>query len=266
MSYEMSTRHATRIGTKPFNHSQSEAAEREYDRLRDLARQEAAKRASCSARSQEAYQRGDGAAAHALSEEAKAHGRKMEEYNRQASEFIFRENNAPGRVPADTIDLHGQFVEEAEDILEERIRYARAHGDKHLHVIVGKGNHSTGHVQKLKPRVEQVCQELGLQYRTEPNEGRIYVDLTGGAVDMQNANNWAGYQSQQQPQTYSGMAGHQQQQGYGHQQSYQQHPSRPHQQQQHQQGHGQGQTDQVEKLVKKFLPRLIDRLLRWLCH
>jgi len=58
----------------------------------------------------------------------------MEEYNRQASEFIFRENNAPGRVAPDTIDLHGQFVEEAEDILEERIKYAKAHGQNHLHV------------------------------------------------------------------------------------------------------------------------------------
>jgi DNA-nicking Smr family endonuclease len=60
----------------------------------------------------------------------------MEEYNKQASEFIFRENNASGRVPADTIDLHGQFVEEAEEILEERIRYAKSHGQSHLHVYV----------------------------------------------------------------------------------------------------------------------------------
>lgn len=64
----------------------------------------------------------------------KAHGRKMEEYNKQASEFIFRENNAGGRVDPDTIDLHGQFVEEAEEILEERIKYAKAHGQDHLHV------------------------------------------------------------------------------------------------------------------------------------
>ena len=60
----------------------------------------------------------------------------MEEYNRQASEFIFRENNAPGRVDDDEIDLHGQFVEEAEDILEERIKYATSHGQNHLHVYV----------------------------------------------------------------------------------------------------------------------------------
>ena len=39
-----------------------------------------------------------------------------------------------GRVDGDTIDLHGQFVEEAERILEERIRYARSTGQGHLHV------------------------------------------------------------------------------------------------------------------------------------
>lgn len=60
----------------------------------------------------------------------------MEQYNKQASEFIFRENNAAGRVAEDTIDLHGQYVEEAEDILEERIKYARQHGQTHLHVYV----------------------------------------------------------------------------------------------------------------------------------
>jgi len=46
--------------------------------------------------------------------------------------------------------------------------------------IVGKGNHSVNHIQKIKPMVERVCQEQGLQYHTEQNEGRMYVDLTGG--------------------------------------------------------------------------------------
>jgi hypothetical protein len=106
----------------------------------------------------------------------------MDAYNKQASDYIFRENNASGRVPDDTIDLHGQFVEEAEDILEARIRYAQQHGQTHLHVIVGKGNHSVNHVQKIKPRVEKVCQELGLQYQTEQNEGRMFINLQGGPV------------------------------------------------------------------------------------
>lgn len=87
-----------------------------------------------STQSQQAYQSGNGAAAHQLSEESKQHAAKMDQYNKQASDFIFRENNAPGRVADDTIDLHGQFVEEAEQILEQRIRYAQQNGQPHLHV------------------------------------------------------------------------------------------------------------------------------------
>jgi hypothetical protein len=104
----------------------------------------------------------------------------MEAYNKQASDYIFRENNAPGRVEPDAIDLHGLFVDEAEEILEARIRAERQKGSSALHVIVGRGNHSADHVQKIKPRVEQVCREMGLSYRTEENDGRIFVDLKGG--------------------------------------------------------------------------------------
>ncbi|SPO02977.1 related to nuclear WD protein PRL1 [Cephalotrichum gorgonifer] len=169
----------TRLGGQAFNHRTSVDIEAEYDRLRDLAREEAEKRNDCFARSRDAYSSGDGAGAKSLSNAGKAHAAKMDEYNRQASDFIFRENNAPGRVEDDCIDLHGQFVEEAERILEERIRADTARGASHLHVIVGKGNHSSGHVQKIKPRVEELCRELGLRCTTEENEGRIYVNLGG---------------------------------------------------------------------------------------
>lgn len=155
-----------------------------------------------------AHGSGNGAEAHQLSEEGKRHQALAKQYNKQASDYIFRENNSVGRVPSDTIDLHGQFVEEAEEILEARIRQARAENQDHLHVIVGKGNHSPDHIQKIKPRVEQVCQELGLQYATEPNAGRMYINLTGGQAQMPPAHTWGGqgyaqgggsYPSQQGP-------------------------------------------------------------------
>ncbi|KAB8279478.1 hypothetical protein BDV30DRAFT_232623 [Aspergillus minisclerotigenes] len=236
------------MGPRAFNHEQSSDAEAEYDRLRGLAREEAEKRGSCFQRSQEAYSAGDGAKAKELSEQGKAHGRKMAEYNKQASEFIFRENNAEGRVEPDTIDLHGQFVEEAEEILEERIKYAREHGQNHLHVIVGKGNHSANHVQKIKPRVEQVCRELGLQYATEENAGRIYVNLTGGPADMSEVPAHSGYgQSHGQ---YPGQQQHQQ----------------PQQQQQQQQQHQQQQQqDPVEEIVNAVLPRVLRKLEKACC-
>ncbi len=204
----------------------------------------------------QAYARGDGGAAHSLSEEGKRHGAQMEAYNRQASDFIFLENNAEGRVASDTIDLHGQFVEEAEDILEKRIKYAQSTGQTHLHVIVGKGNHSSHHIQKIKPRVEKVCQELGLQYQTEANEGRIYINLAGGPAHSPPPTHAGDQQyggGQQYPATQSGYPGAQQQ----HHQGY-----RP----QHQQAHGhQGQNDEVEKIVKKFLPRILRKLEKQCC-
>ena len=268
-----------------FNHSQSADAEQEYDRLRGLAREEAGKRSSASSRSQQAYSSGDGAAAHTLSEEAKSHGLRMADYNKQASDFIFRENNAPGRVAPDTIDLHGQFVEEAIEILEVRVRAAKGRGEKHLHVIVGKGNHSPGHVQKIKPAVERICSQEGLKFHTEANEGRIYVDLTGGDVDMGQVNGWQGYQQQggyqQQNQGYQQQGGYQQNQGYQQQGGYQQNQGYQQQQggyggqQQHHQnqqqhygggggGHG-GQNQEMEKLARKFLPRILRYLQRLLC-
>ncbi|KAI4164422.1 MAG: hypothetical protein LQ342_002069 [Letrouitia transgressa] len=131
MSYPM-----TQLGGCAFNHDQSGSAEQEYDRLRALARQEHDKESACKDKAHNAYERGDGQAAHELSEEAKRHGAVMDQYNKQASEFIFRENNAVGRVASDTIDLHGQFVQEAEDILEQRIKYAQSTGQTHLHVCV----------------------------------------------------------------------------------------------------------------------------------
>lgn len=147
--------------------------------MRDLARREQDQYHRLASESQQAYQRGDGAEAHRLSQEGKKHAAQADAYNKQASEYIFRENNAVGRNGSDTIDLHGQYVEEAEQILEQRIRYAKQTNQTHLHVIVGKGNHSVDHIQKIKPRVEQICQELGLKYNTEENEGRMYIDLTG---------------------------------------------------------------------------------------
>ncbi|EEH36184.2 smr domain-containing protein [Paracoccidioides lutzii Pb01] len=224
MSHEMSY-----LGPRAFNHEQSRDAEAEYDRLRDAARHEAAQRSSCFERSRQAYDNGDGRLAKELSEQGKAHGKKMEEFNKQASEFIFRENNAPGRVDSDTIDLHGQFVEEAEDILEKRIKYAQRHGQTHLHVIIGKGNHSVNHVQKLKPRVEQVCRDLGLQYTTEDNSGRIYVNLTGGAVHI----------PPNQPH----------------------HTPQPYQQQQQQEQN----PDGIQQAVKSIAPKIIRRLEKACC-
>ena len=141
--------------------------------------------------------------------------------------------------------------------------------------IVGKGNHSPGHVQKIKPRVEQVCQELGLQYSTERNAGRLYINLQGGPAHMPAQFHAGGYeehysqphgQSQQhgQPQQYP------QQQQYPPQQGG--YPAQPQQQfqggnqQQSQQQHDQNEEYKrvAKKYGKKYGPKIF-RILKGEC-
>jgi DNA-nicking Smr family endonuclease len=208
--------------------------------------------------SHEAYEAGDHAEAKKLSNQGKAHDAKMDEYNRQASDFIFRANNAPGRVEADCIDLHGQFVEEAERILEERIRADQARGQTHLHAIVGQGHHSANHIQKIKPKVEELCRELGLKYRTEENAGRIYINLQGGEpLGPEDAPSYGGQSGY--PGHQGGSQQHHQQQHYQQQQQQQQYgggqPS--HQQQQ--------QNDEIAELVEKELPGILRFLQKNCC-
>lgn len=88
--------------------------------------------------------------------------------------------------------------------------------------IVGKGNHSPGHIQKIKPAVEEICREQGLNFKTEHNEGRIYVDLTGGQITSPQAayQSPAGYGQSpsgygQSPVGYGQSPGGYGQQGYG---------------------------------------------------
>jgi hypothetical protein len=131
--------------------------------------------ATLTAQSQQAYRAGHGGDAHELSCAGKAHGARADALNAQASALIFAANN--GGRDADTIDLHGQYVAEAAALVEARLRAARAAGRPWLHVVVGRGTHSREHVQRVRPCVERVCAELGMQCAVEANEGRMLVSL-----------------------------------------------------------------------------------------
>lgn len=98
----------------------------------------------------------------------------------QLIEPIFCDNDAIGKVKSDTIDLHGQLVEEAEEIPEQRIRYTKSNGHTHLHMTVSEGNHSSDHVQKIRLRVERLCRKMGLREHNKENEGWIYIDRHDG--------------------------------------------------------------------------------------
>jgi hypothetical protein len=125
----------------------------------------------------------------------------------------------------------------------------------HFYRVVGKGNHSAGHVQKIKPAVEQVCRDLGLQFATEENAGRIYVNLQGGDVSHMPP------LPSHPAATHSGYGG-QQQHGGGHQQQHypgqQQQQHYPGQQQQHHGGQNNQEEQQYEE-VEKFLVKIVKK-------
>lgn len=53
-------------------------------------------------------------------------------------------------------------------------------GKEYLVFIVGKGNHSAGGVQKLKPAIEKLAQEERLTcIPNKPHDGCVYVILEG---------------------------------------------------------------------------------------
>jgi hypothetical protein len=88
---------------------------------------------------------------------------------------------------------------------------------------------------------------LGLQYATEENEGRMYINLQGGPATMppQNSYQPGGQQGgfDNQPQ-HGGYPGNQQHSG-NYQGSQQQNNN---------------QNEELEKLAMKFLPKLLKKL------
>ncbi|CUM65752.1 uncharacterized protein PRCAT00003400001 [Priceomyces carsonii] len=159
--------------TRDYNH----ATDSNYKRLRAKADALYKKRNQLSQQSQNAFKRGDKQKAHELSEKSKAILQEAEGYNRQAAEYVFRENNADSAE--DEIDLHGLYVKEAEWILQQRIANAIRTNQSHLKVIVGKGLHSSNGIAKLKPAIDQMCNEGHLRhYVDQKNTGVLVIDLT----------------------------------------------------------------------------------------
>lgn len=213
---------------RDYNH----ATDSEYKKFRAEADQLYKKRQKLSQQSQQAFKQGDKQRAHELSEELKQILQKAEEYNRKAAEYVFRENNEDSGP--DEIDLHGLYVKEAEWILQRRIYYAVQTNQSHLNVIVGKGLHSANGVAKIKPAVDELCDEVGLKhYIDQKNTGVLVIDLKGVNVN-QLPNTWSqgtsnitkpqqAYQGTGQPQYQNHQQQQQQQQYHGNnQQHYQQ--------------------------------------------
>ncbi|THU95374.1 DUF1771-domain-containing protein [Dendrothele bispora CBS 962.96] len=144
-----------------------------YLSLRARANEEGDKMAKCFQESHEAYSNGDGAGAKELSNQGKAHQRKMEELNKEASEWIFIENNKDSK-PGE-IDLHGLYVKEAIMHTDRALEEAKQRGDSEVHLIVGKGLHSTGGKAKIKPAIEELMEKHQLIAELDPNNAGVLI-------------------------------------------------------------------------------------------
>lgn len=225
-------------------HDYNHATDSEYHRLRDLAEKAYGRKQKLSHESQAAYQSGQKAKAHELSEKSKQEVAKAEDYNLQAAEYVFRQNNADSA--SDEIDLHGLYVREAQWILKKRIYAMIQQGEPQIRVIVGKGLHSPHGIAKLKPAVEELCDEAGLKNYIDPhNAGVLRIELKGSRVP-QSWNAPGPGVSVNKPQQAHTM-GYQPPQGPQYQQ--QQHMVPPQQQQQQQQGGDGSLLGQILTLV-----------------
>ncbi|KAI1190606.1 DUF1771-domain-containing protein [Nemania serpens] len=242
-------RNVGRLGGNDFNHAPTEEFEATYREILDQADEERDKKIDCMRRAHEAYERGDGARAKHLSNEGKQHAAEADRLYGDLSQMAFEANNS--HTAKDTIDLHGQLVEEAVSILADRIKSDQQKGQTHLHVIVGMGHHSVGHIQKLKPAVEELCQKLGLQYETEENAGRIYINLQGGEV---------AHMPPLPPQPPTQHAGYDNQPYHSHRTEHHTGQQQHHQQQQHH-----GEQTQDEKLYDEIETSLTKLFKRYCC-
>lgn len=160
-----------------FNHV-SDQAYIQYRKNADIHYQA---RADLARKSKAAYKQGDKAGAKSLSDQAKEEVNQAEYWNRRAAEYVFVENNRDS--DENDIDLHGLYVREAEYILKQRIINGIYRKQASLDCIVGKGLHSQNRIAKLKPAVEQMCQEAGLRWEVDPkNQGIVMIYLDNPVI------------------------------------------------------------------------------------
>ncbi|PBK68358.1 DUF1771-domain-containing protein [Armillaria solidipes] len=153
-----------------------------YDGLRARANKEGDEMARCFSESREAYSRGDRAAAKDLSNQGKDHKQKMEQLNKEASDWIYLgQCYDPSPLKPGELDLHGLYVKEAITYTDAAIEEAKLRGDSEIRLIVGKGSHSEGGEAKLRPAIMKLMRKyVGLVAEFDrSNSGVLVVELNG---------------------------------------------------------------------------------------
>lgn len=116
--------------------------------------------------SQAAYSAGNGGEAKKLSLEAHEHQRQRDNYNHQAAQWIYDQNNAAR--PAGEIDLHGLYVSESIEFAEKAITVR-----SYSHVTAF---FDTDGQQCDRERNNLACKRSTLSLEGATTPARVYVD------------------------------------------------------------------------------------------
>ena len=143
-----------------------------WKKYRGDAQKEVELRNECYEKSKKAFEEGDKELAKKLSEEGKEHDEKWKILTKEAGRNIFKEMNKNNENTI--IDLHGLFVEEAIEFVEERLNELKGN-DITLSIITGAGNHSSAGAL-IKPKIHELLKQKNLQF-TEEKNGQVDVKI-----------------------------------------------------------------------------------------
>jgi DNA-nicking Smr family endonuclease len=159
---------------KTKNYVERNFTDQVFAKYREKANKEHDLMAQCFENSKTAFTSGRKDEAKKLSDEGKKHQENKDKYQKEAAQQIFKEMNKD--AGEDTIDLHGLFVSEAVEFLEQRLaNLSKSKKYTTLHVITGAGNHSAESA-KIKPHISKLLSTKGLKYAVG-NEGVFIVTL-----------------------------------------------------------------------------------------
>ncbi|KAI9442249.1 hypothetical protein H4582DRAFT_1267548 [Lactarius indigo] len=120
-----------------------------------------------------AQRAGDHWAAEEHRQRGDAHKSEMEVRDSYAASIIFGENNKNRRDGM--IDLHGLYVAEAIEFVDELLEYTRSRGDEVAYFIVGKGLHSGTGRAKIRSALKDLCNKRGLDHWLYPHNAGVLV-------------------------------------------------------------------------------------------
>ncbi|KAI0256070.1 hypothetical protein BJV78DRAFT_1118289 [Lactifluus subvellereus] len=145
--------------------------------IQERARRQHREMCDARARGKSAYKRGDNAAERTHKQEAIAHKSTMDQLNMRAAEMIFKQKNKG--LKEGMVDFHGLHVREAVRYAKQELESASRRDDEVVRFIVGKGLHAEDGQAKIRPALEELCNERGLTYSLDPRNAGVLIVQVG---------------------------------------------------------------------------------------